>query len=166
MIGGAIYQLLNVPDVTNLVEQLNFGLAPQENLFPRIVITERSTPENYKDGYSIINHDVEINIYASKAKDGNGGFLQASNIADMVAFKLYRYKGTIGGKRIDQTLLSNQEILFDNSSQCARVIMEYSVRENLTDSLQVALQTFKERIKIDDGILENYDCLADAMINL
>ena len=115
-----------------MVEQLNFGLAPQENLFPRIVITERSTPENYKDGYSIINHDVEINIYASKAKDGNGGFLQASNISDAIETILYRYKGTIGGKRIDQTLLSNQEILFDNSSQCARVIMEYSIRENLT----------------------------------
>jgi len=132
MIGGAIYQLLNVPAITNLVEQLNYGLAPQENLFPRIVITERSTPENYKDGYSIINHDVEINIYASKAKDGNGGFLQASNIADEIETILYRYKGIVSGKRIDQTLLSNQEILFDNSSQCARVIMEYSIRQNLT----------------------------------
>ena len=133
MIGGAIYQLLNVPAITDLVEQLNFGLAPQENLFPRIVITERSTPENFKNGYSIINHDVEINIYASKAKDGNGGFLQASNIADAVGTILYRYNGNIAGKRIDQILLSNQEILFDNSSQCARVIMEYSVRENLTE---------------------------------
>jgi hypothetical protein len=131
MIGGAIYQLLNVPAITDLVEQLNYGLAPQENLFPRIVITERSTPENFKDGYSIINHDVEINIYASKAKDGNGGFLQASNIADAIETILYRYKGTVEEKRIDQTLLSNQEILFDNSSQCARVIMEYSIRENL-----------------------------------
>ena len=105
MIGGAIYYLLNVPAITNLVEQLNYGLAPQENLFPRIVITERSTPENFKDGYSILNHDVEINIYASKAKDGNGGFLQASNIADEIETILYRYKGTVSGKRIDQAAL-------------------------------------------------------------
>ena len=54
------------------------------------------------------------------------------NPSDAMETILYRYKGTIGGKRIDQTLLSNQEILFDNSSQCARVIMEYSIRENLT----------------------------------
>jgi len=166
MIGGAIYQILNVPEVTNLVEQLNFGLAPQENLFPRIVITERSTPENYKDGYSIINHDVEINIYASKAKDGNGGFLQASNIADMVEFKLYRYKGIIGGKRIDQTLLSNQEILFDNSSQCARVIMEYSVRENITGMPQGDIQDLVQTISAEGAILENLACLVDNVTNL
>ena len=166
MIGGAIYQILNVPEVTNLVEQLNFGLAPQENLFPRIVITERSTPENFKDGYSIINHDVEINIYASKAKDGNGGFLQASNIADMVAFRLYRYKGIIGGKRIDQTLLSNQEILFDNSSQCARVIMEYSVRENITGMPQGDIQDLVQTISAEGAILENFACLVDNVTNL
>jgi len=166
MIGGAIYQLLNVPAITNLVEQLNYGLAPQENLFPRIVITERSTPENYKDGYSIINHDVEINIYASKAKDGNGGFLQASNIADMVEFKLYRYKGIIGGKRIDQTLLSNQEILFDNSSQCARVIMEYSVRENITGMPQGDIQDLVQTISAEGAILENLACLVDNVTNL
>ena len=166
MIGGAIYQILNVPEVTNLVEQLNFGLAPQENLFPRIVITERSTPENYKDGYSIINHDVEINIYASKAKDGNGGFLQASNIADMIEFKLYRYKGIIGGKRIDQTLLSNQEILFDNSSQCARVIMEYSVRENIAGMPQGDIQDLVQTISAEGAILENLACLVDNVTNL
>ena len=52
MIGGAIYQLLNVSSITSLVEQLNYGVSPQENLFPRIIITEQSTPENFKDGYS------------------------------------------------------------------------------------------------------------------
>ena len=166
MIGGAIYQILNVPDVTNLVEQLNFGLAPQENLFPRIVITERSTPENYKDGYSIINHDVEINIYASKAKDGNGGFLQASNIADAIETILYRYKGIVSGKRIDQTLLSNQEILFDNSSQCARVIMEYSVRENISGMPQGDIQDLVQTISAEGAILENLACLVDEMNNL
>ena len=56
MIGGAIYQLLNVTSITSIVEQLNYGLAAQENLFPRVIITEQSTPENFKDGYSIINH--------------------------------------------------------------------------------------------------------------
>jgi len=86
MIGGAIYQLLNVSSITSIVEQLNYGLAAQENLFPRVIITEQSTPENFKDGYSIINHDVEINIFASKVKDGNGGFAEASNIADQIWF--------------------------------------------------------------------------------
>jgi hypothetical protein len=129
MIGGAIYQLLNVTSITSLVEQLNYGISPQENLFPRIIISEQSTPENFKDGYSIINHDVEINIYASKVKDGNGGFAEAANIADQIDLILNRYKGESGGKTIQQIYLSNQEILFDSTSQCARVIMEYSVRE-------------------------------------
>jgi hypothetical protein len=131
MIGGAIYQLLNVTSITSLVEQLNYGISPQENLFPRIIITEQSTPENFKDGYSIINHDVEINIFASKVKDGNGGFAEAANIADQIDLILNRYKGESGGKTIQQIFLSNQEILFDSTSQCARVIMEYSVRESL-----------------------------------
>ncbi len=131
MIGGAIYQLLNVTSITSIVEQLNYGLAAQENLFPRVIITEQSTPENFKDGYSIINHDVEINIFASKVKDGNGGFAEAANIADQIDLILNRYKGESGGKTIQQIYLSNQEILFDSTSQCARVIMEYSVRESL-----------------------------------
>ena len=100
-------------------------------MFPRIIISEQSTPENFKDGYSIINHDVEINIYASKVKDGNGGFAEAANIADQIDLILNRYKGESGGKTIQQIYLSNQEILFDSTSQCARVIMEYSVRESL-----------------------------------
>jgi len=129
MIGGAIYQLLNISSITSLVEQLNYGVSPQENLFPRIIISEQSTPENFKDGYSIINHDVEINIFASKVKDGNGGFAEAANIADQIDLILNRYKGESGGKTIQQIYLSNQEILFDSTSQCARVIMEYSVRE-------------------------------------
>jgi hypothetical protein len=131
MIGGAIYQLLNVTSITSIVEQLNYGLASQENLFPRVIITEQSTPENFKDGYSIINHDVEINIFASKVKDGNGGFAEASNIADQIDLILNRYKGVSGGKTIQQIYLSNQEIMFDSTSQCARVIMEYSVRESI-----------------------------------
>ena len=131
MIGGAIYQLLNVSTITNLVEQLNYGISPQENLFPRVIITEQSTPENFKDGYSIINHDVEINVYSSKVKDGNGGFLEASNIADQIDLILNRFKGVSGGKTIQQIYLSNQEILFDDQSQCARVIMEYSIRESI-----------------------------------
>lgn len=131
MIGGAIYQLLNVTSITSLVEQLNYGISPQENLFPRIIITEQSTPENFKDGYSIINHDVEINIFASKVKDGNGGFAEAANIADQIDLILNRYKGESGGKTIQQIYLSNQEIMFDSTSQCARVIMEYSVRESI-----------------------------------
>jgi len=44
---------------------------------------------------------------------------------------LNRYKGVSGGKTIQQIYLSNQEILFDSTSQCARVIMEYSVRESI-----------------------------------
>ena len=131
MIGGAIYQLLNVTSITSIVQQLNYGLAAQENLFPRVIITEQSTPENFKDGYSIINHDVEINIFASKVKDGNGGFAEASNIADQIDLILNRFKGISGGKTIQQIYLSNQEIMFDSTSQCARVIMEYSVRESI-----------------------------------
>jgi len=131
MIGGAIYQLLNVSSITSIVEQLNYGLAAQENLFPRVIITEQSTPENFKDGYSIINHDVEINIFASKVKDGNGGFAEAANIADQIDLILNRFKGVSGSKTIQQIYLSNQEIMFDSTSQCARVIMEYSVRESI-----------------------------------
>ena len=132
MIGDAIYSLINVPAVTSLVAQINYGISAQQDLFPRVIITESGTPENYKDGYSIINHDVEINIYASKGKDGNGGFLEASNISDAIETILYRYKGIVNGKEVKQTLLTNTEILFDNTSQCARVIMEYSIRENKT----------------------------------
>ena len=130
MIGDVVYSLLNVSAVTSLVAQLNYGISAQEDLFPRVIITESGTPENFKDGYSIINHDVEINIYASKGKDGNGGFLEASNIADAIETILHRYKGTVNSKEVKQTLLSNTEILFDNSSQCARIIMEYSIRQS------------------------------------
>jgi hypothetical protein len=158
MIGGAVYQLLNVNDLTSLVAQLNYGIAAQENVFPRVVITESGTPENFKDGYSIVNHDVEINIFASKSKDGNGGFLQANNISTVIENILYRYKGTIGGKRIDQTLLSNKEVLFDNMSQCARVIMEYAIRETVINARTIEAN-YRARILADNGILENAVCL-------
>ena len=84
----------------------------------------------------------------------------------MVEFKLYRYKGIIGGKRIDQTLLSNQEILFDNSSQCARVIMEYSVRENISGMPQGDIQDLVQTISAEGATLENFACLVDNVTNL
>ena len=109
MIGDAVYALLNVTAITDLVAQLSYGISAQKDLFPRVVITESGTPENFKDGYTITNLDVEINIFASKGKDGNAGFLEASNIADEIETILYRYKGIVNGKVIQQTLLSNTE---------------------------------------------------------
>ena len=155
MIGDAVYALLNVTAITDLVAQLSYGISAQKDLFPRVVITESGTPENFKDGYTITNHDVEINIFASKGKDGNAGFLEASNIADEIETILYRYKGIVNGKVIQQTLLSNTEILFDNTSQCARVIMEYGIRE----SKREIFEKYEWRVTSTGGTFENATCL-------
>lgn len=136
MISGAIYKLLNVSPITEAVENISLVVGEQglNTKYPAIVINETSVPENYKDNYKVINHTVQIDVYCEKTKDGNGGFLQAFEIAEMVENKLNRFSGTVIvsdtiANYIDTIYLEDSENLYDPLSQAARVIMTYRVRE-------------------------------------
>jgi hypothetical protein len=131
VIAPAIYSLLNVSSVTDLVTGIYFTTAPQLKAFPYITFDESGTTENFKDGCSIINHRLQVDIYCSKGKDGNGGFSEASTIADAVQTVLDRQKGTFASINIDQIYLEWQQALYDPMSEAARVILEYNVRQRL-----------------------------------
>lgn len=131
MIGPAIYELLNVASVTDLVNGVYNSLAPENVTFPYVVFNEQSTPENYKDDYAVVHHDVQIDVYCSKGKDGNGGFSEADTIATNIKTILHRYKGTVSGKVIAQTLFDNEDVVFDPISQAARVILTFRFREDV-----------------------------------
>ena len=134
MISGAIYKLLNVSPITEAVDNISLVVGKQGAPYPSIVINEVSTPENYKDGYSVMNHRVQIDVYCSKGKDGAGGFLQAFEIAEMIEAKLNRFNGPVIlsdsiGFDIEQIYLADRENMDDPISQAARVVMTYNVRE-------------------------------------
>ena len=129
MISQAVYELLNVVSITSLATGGVYPvLAPQGASFPFIVWNEKGTPENFKDGSDITYYDVQIDVYASKGKDGAGGFLLVEQIGDAVISELDRYKGTIGGSVIQQTVLESTEILYDPISEAARQILEFRFR--------------------------------------
>lgn len=131
MIAPAIYSLLNVASVTSLVNGVYFTVAPQLKSFPYITFDESGDTENFKDGCTIINHRLQVDVFCSKGKDGNGGFLEANTIATAINLVLDRQKGTFAGINIDQIYLDWQQATYDPMSEAARVILEYKVRQRL-----------------------------------
>lgn len=133
MISGAIASLLNVTAITNLVNDVSPILSPQGVNLPCIVINESASPELYKKGFSVLHHELQIDIYCDKGKDSNGGFLQAETISTQVKNILIYYSGTVAGHTIETITLQNETPLMDNISQEARMILEFKVRENITE---------------------------------
>lgn len=137
MISGAIYKLLNVADVTSLVNAISISVGRQGVALPQIVINENSSPENFKNDYNVLNHRVQIDIYCSKGKDGNGGYLQAYEIAKVVEEKLNRFTGLVVlsdtlANDIDTITLDSKENLYDSQQEDARVMMVFQVREKMS----------------------------------
>ena len=66
MISKAIYSILNVSAITDLVNDISPVIARPNVQFPYIVFNEKGNPEDSKDGYDIINHSVQIDIYTEK----------------------------------------------------------------------------------------------------
>ena len=137
MISGAIYKLINVASVTDLVNNISLVVGVQGVDFPQVVINETSEPENYKDNYSIINHRVQIDIYCSKGKDGNGGYLQADTIANAIEALLNRYSGVVTlsdtlYNNIAQIYLQDKDLIYDSQPEAARISMTYHVREKVS----------------------------------
>ena len=133
MISGAIASLLNVTAITTLVNDVSPILAPQDVTMPYIVINESASPELYKKGFSVLHHELQLDIYCSKGKDANGGFLQAETIATAVKTILLYYAGTVASHTIETIILQNETPILDNISQEARIILELKVRENITE---------------------------------
>jgi hypothetical protein len=131
VIGDAIYTLLNVADITDVVTGgIHHTVAPQDTPNPCIVINERGVNENYKNNSQIINHSLTIDVYCDKGKNGAGGFELANEIAVLVNSKLNRFSGIVGTKQIDTIYKVGSDTLYDSISESARVILEYNVREN------------------------------------
>ena len=135
MIGQAIYSLLNVSDVTDLVNGIYHTLAPEDVTFPYIIMNEQGVTENFKNNSNIRIHEVQIDVYCAKGKDGNAGFAQADAIRKKIEEKLNRFTGISGGKYIDTIYLEDIQPLFDPISQAARIIMGYRAREVYSEDL-------------------------------
>tara|TARA_R110000868_G_scaffold389359_1_gene658554 strand:+ start:22 stop:474 length:453 start_codon:yes stop_codon:yes gene_type:complete len=138
MIGAAIYELLNVASVTNLVNDISPMIARSGIDAPYIVFNESGIPENFKNGYSVVNYDLRIDAYAKKGRDNSGGKANLVNIYNAVEAILNRYTGIVAGVRIGQIYQQSQEIRYDEMSESARLTIEYKVRVN-TDAIPVAV---------------------------
>lgn len=132
MIAPAIYNLLNTADVTDLVNGIYYTVAPQLAEYPYITFEESGENENYKNGSTIINHRLLIDIYCSKGLDGNGGFEEATAIAEAINDVLDRQSGTFAGVNIQQIYKEWQQAMYDSTSQAARIILEYRVRQRVS----------------------------------
>jgi hypothetical protein len=131
VIGDAIYTLLNVADITDVVTGgIHHTVAPQDTPNPCLVINERGVNENYKNNSQIINHSLTIDVYCDKGKNGAGGFALANEIAILVNSKINRFSGIVGTKQIDTIYKVGSDALYDSISESARLILEYNVREN------------------------------------
>ena len=134
MIGAAIYELLNVTSVTNLVNDISPMIARSGIDAPYIVFNESGIPENFKNGYSVVNYDLRIDAYAKKGRDNSGGKAELVQIYNAVEAILNRYTGIVAGVRIGQIYQQSQEIRYDEMSEAARLTIEYKVRVN-TDAI-------------------------------
>ncbi len=140
MITQAIYDLLNVTSITDLVgTNIAPVVATPGIAFPWIVFNERGVPEDFKKGtdntHSIISEfTVQVDIYCSKGKDGNGGFLECNTIGDAVKDIL---DGLLqvesGGVNIEQVVLREEQNIYDPISEAARQILEFNFRVRPTD---------------------------------
>ena len=128
VIGKAIYSLLNVTSITDLVNDISPMIANRDSSMPYIVFNEEGSPENFKNSYKIVNYDLQVDIYAEKGKDQGGGKFKTIEIYEQVEEVLNRYSGTVEGIEIDTIILTRKQSLIDEQSQAARIILEYNVR--------------------------------------
>lgn len=128
MIGKAVYSLLNVSAVTDLTNDISPNQASRNATMPYIVFNEDGTPEHYKDAYGIVYYQLQIDIYAEQTNEGGGGKAACLDISEQVEIILSRYKGTVEGVVIENTVLQNKESLFDPIAEAERVMLTYRVR--------------------------------------
>ena len=144
MIGAAIYELLNVTAVTNLVNDISPMIARNGIVSPFIVFNEDGTPENFKGGYGIVNYELMIDVYAKKGRDNAGGkayLLECYNVIEPI---LNRYKGTVASVVIDSIYQVSKDVRYDQMSEAARLTIEYKVRVVETvPSFNTGIGTFK-----------------------
>ncbi len=134
MIASAVYNLLNVTDVTDLAP-VYYGTVPQKKSPPYIVFRESSIPEHNKVNTKIINYDIEIVIVSEKGKDGTAGFTVVEPIGAMIHSKLNKFSGISGGKSVAMIRKTEEDVYYDQTSQYAVLELGYEVRENVTESL-------------------------------
>lgn len=137
MITQAIYDLLNVTSITDLVgTNIAPVVATPGIALPWIVFNERGTPEDFKKGaddtHSVISEfTVQVDIYCAKGKDGNGGFFECNTIGDAVKVQLDGLlEVSSGGVLIDQVVLREEQNIYDPISEAARQILEFNFRIN------------------------------------
>jgi len=135
MITQAIYDLLNVANITVLVgTNISPVVATPGVSLPWVVFNERGVPEDFKKGtdstHSIVsNFDVQIDIYCEKGKDGNGGFLECNTIGDAIKLELDGLTPQlIGGVNIEEVVLREEQNIYDPISEAARQILEFNFR--------------------------------------
>tara|TARA_R110000772_G_scaffold67579_2_gene150035 strand:+ start:10445 stop:10897 length:453 start_codon:yes stop_codon:yes gene_type:complete len=129
VIGKALYTLLNVQSITDLTTDISPSVATPEAVFPYIVFNESGSPENDKDGYRVYNHNVQIDIYASRDRDGNGGIEQANTISELIEGIFYMYRGIVAEVDIRGCVLTEKQVIYDSMSQANRIILEFDIRE-------------------------------------
>jgi hypothetical protein len=128
VITPAIFELLNVPAVTDLAKAVYPLQAPQRALFPLIIINENTTFELFKQGIGIKMYDVQIDIYSDRIN--NGGLKELDLIKKAVESELLYYSGVVQGRKIDTITIENEDNFFDPVSEKYRVMIQYKVRED------------------------------------
>jgi len=136
VIASAIYDLLNVADVTNLAP-VYYGTVPQQKSAPYIVFRESALPEHNKVNTKTIIHEIEIVIVSEKGKNGTAGFTVVEPIGDMIHTKLNKFSGLSGGKSVAMIRKNSEDVYYDQTSQFAVMEMVYEVRENVNETLAV-----------------------------
>jgi hypothetical protein len=126
----AIYELLNVPAVTNLVQGIYSAQAPQAEAFPIIILNESRDFERFKRGSKITFFSLQLDIYADKGEEGNAGLKQCAEIEKEIIKILDYYSGTVAGIGIDTILHEDSENFYDVISKKARVMMTFNIRVN------------------------------------
>ena len=130
MITPAIFELLNVPTITNLASKVYSLQAPQKAVFPLIIINENATFELFKRGIGVRYYDVQIDIYSNRFNDG--GLKEVDQIREAVESQLLYYAGIIQGRKIDTITIESQDNFFDPVSDKYRCMVQYKVREDAT----------------------------------
>lgn len=130
MIGAAIYELLNVTAITNLVNDISPMVASNGKVAPYIVFNERGKPEDFKGGYSVVNYDLSIDVYAKKGRDNSGGKAYLFQLYNLIEPIMNRYTGIVAGININSIYQVDQYYRYDEMSEAARLTIEYKVRVN------------------------------------
>jgi len=163
VIATAIYELLNVTDVTDLVSGVYISNAPQNAAFPYIVFRERAIPEDTKIQTKIITYDVEIIIVSDKGRNGAGGFKEIDAIGAMVHSKLNRFAGLAGGKMLSRVVRTDIDTFVDPETYFAIHVLDYRVRESVTESLAdpanypITVNVYVNDVLQDSNVVNGYE---------